>query len=165
MSLPDILILIVVLLFAFSGVRRGMMWELFTAIGLALGFLLVYAFRSDFQNLVVRFTPEGWPRQWVSVLVFLAAFLVVYLGFAAIGGKIHNKLEKTAFKWPDRVLGVLAGIAKGIVLIGLLVIATEWFDQGGHVKHFLNQSKLIRWGKTALYNMTHWESEEKREWI
>ncbi len=165
MPVIDIIILVILLLFALAGVRRGLLWELFTAIGLVLGFLLVYTFRADLQDLVIRLTDARWQREWLSVILFLAAFLTVYLGFAAIGRAIHNRLEKTPFKWPDRVLGVVAGIAKGVVLIALLVIAADWFDREGHVRTLLDKSKLVRWGKVAVYNMTHWESDEKKDLV
>lgn len=165
MSAPDLIILLILLGFALSGVRRGMIWEICTSVGLILGFWLTYRFRQDFIQLIVRYTDSGWERQWVVGLAFLAAFLLVYLGFAAIGHTLHNRIEKTAFRWPDRVLGVLAGIAKGILLIAMLVIATDMLDREGRVRDFIGQSKLVRWGRHLTYSVTHWEPSERRGWV
>ena len=165
MSFPDFLIIILLVIFAFSGVRRGAVWELLTAIGLALGFALTYYYRQEIMNLVVDLTDPGWQRQWVGGVIFLVFFLVVYLGFTTIGHRLHTKIETTSFKWPDRILGTLAGVLKGILLIALLVMATEWLDTQGSVKQFLWKSRLIRSGKRTFYNMTHWESPSQRKWV
>lgn len=165
MSLADLLIIVVLILFAVSGIRRGAAWELMTALGLGLGFALTYYFRQEIMDLVVDFTDPGWERQWGGGILFLVFFLVVYLGFTAIGHKLHHKLENTSFKWPDRVLGILAGILKGVLLIALLVMATEWLDAEGQMRRFLWKSKLIRWGKQSFYSATHWESPSTRKWV
>jgi membrane protein required for colicin V production len=165
MSLADFLIIILLLLFAVSGIRRGAVWEILTALGLGLGFLLTYIYRQEIMDLVVDLTDPGWERQWGGGIIFLIFFLVVYLAFTTLGHRLHDKIENTPFKWPDKVLGVLAGILKGMLLIALLVMATEWLDMEGQMKHFLYKSKLIRWGKRTVYSATHWESPSQRKWV
>lgn len=165
MSFPDLIILLLLLGFALSGVRRGMLWEIFTVIGLFLGFWLTFFLRGDIIDLVSRFVGPGWGRQWAVGIAFLATFLIVYLGFTAIGHAIHGKIEKTAFKWPDRVLGVIAGILKGAVLVGMLVAATDYLDRDGVVRAFTDQSKLIRWGRYLTHAITHWEPNGRSEWV
>jgi uncharacterized membrane protein required for colicin V production len=78
---------------------------------------------------------------------------------------IHKRIEKTSFKWPDRVLGVLAGIAKGVVLLAMLIMVTDLLDRDGSIREFLDQSKLIRWGRHLTYSITHWEPGGRNEWV
>jgi uncharacterized membrane protein required for colicin V production len=165
MCLADIVILILLVLFILSGIRHGFVWELFTTIGLLLGFGLTYYFRREILDLVLRISEPGWQRQWAGGLTFLFFFLVVYLGFAGIGHWVHDRLEKTPFKWVDAVLGSAAGALKGAVLIGLLVVAIEWL--GGHesLREQIGQSQILRWGKRAVYEITHWEPASKRQLV
>ena len=165
MSLVDFIIIVLLILFAVSGIRRGAVWELLTALGLGLGFALTYYFRQEIMDLVIDLTDPGWERQWGGGIIFLVFFLIVYLGFTAIGHRLHKWIETTPFKWPDKILGVLAGIVKGVLLIALLVMATEWLDTQGDMKQFLFKSKLIRWGKRTLNSATHWESPSQRKWV
>ena len=165
MSLADFLIIILLVLFALSGIRRGAVWEILTALGLALGFTLTYYFRQEIMNLVVDLTDPGWERQWGGGIVFMVFFLIIYLGFTTLGKHLHDKIESTPFKWPDRILGSLAGILKGILLISLLVMATEWLDTEGQVKQLIWKSRLIRWGKHTFHSVTHWESPSQRKWV
>ena len=165
MSLPDIIILLILLTFAISGVRRGFVMEMLTTIGLALGFGLVYYFRTDIIDLVLRILPEGWQRQWGGALVFLFFFMVVYLGFAKLGKRLAEGLHKTPLKWPDRILGLIGGLVKGALLIALLVVAIEWLGSAVRVRNWLWQSEIIRWGKREAVNLLHWESTERRKWV
>jgi len=165
MSFPDLIILLLLFGFALSGVRRGMVWEVLTAAGLFLGFWVTFFYRAELVDLVARFSDPGWERQWAAGLIFLASFLIVYLGFAAVGGLLHRKIEQTAFKWPDRVLGVVAGVLKGAVLLAMLVFATDMLDRDGSIRQFLDQSKLIRWGRHITHSISHWEPTGRGEWV
>ena len=60
MSLADLLIIIIIVLFGVSGIRRGAAWELMTALGLGLGFALTYYYRQAIMDLVVDLTDPGW---------------------------------------------------------------------------------------------------------
>jgi uncharacterized membrane protein required for colicin V production len=165
MNLADLIIIILLIMFVVSGIRHGLVWELFTTLGLLLGFGLTYYFRKELLDLVIRFSDPGWQRQWVGGLAFLVFFLAIYLGFAGIGRWIHEALAKTFLKWPDTILGSAAGALKGAVLIGLLVVALDWLGGGEAMRNFIYQSKIIRWGREAVYSMVHWEPASKRQWV
>jgi membrane protein required for colicin V production len=160
MHLLDIIIIFMLLLFAVGGIKRGLVWELLTTIGLVLGVIATYIYRLQLIELVVRFVGPGWQQQWAAGLIFLAFFLLIYIGFTAIGHALHKAIEKTPFKWPDRILGIVAGVAKGAMVVAFLVLSAESMDSTGDVRNYLNQSQLIRWGKEAAYTLTHWEAEE-----
>ena len=165
MNLPDILIAILLLLFALGGLRRGLVWELATAIGLLAGSALVYYYRAELVDLVLRLTQPGWQRHWGGSLLFLLVFLIVYLGFSVLGRHAHDGLAKTPFKWADRILGLAGGALKGAILIGLAVAMMDWMEGTVRVRHFLWDSEIIRWGKRTVYDVTHWESKQKRRWV
>jgi uncharacterized membrane protein required for colicin V production len=165
MTLPDILVILVLLVFALAGIRRGLVWELSTTIGLILGFGLTYYFRRDIMDLVFRLTDPGWQRQWGGGLLFLTFFLIIYLGFSAIGHALHEIISKTPLKWVDHILGLAAGLIKGAVLIGLLVAATSWLEGGSRLKNFLYDSRLIQWGKQQTYDWIHSETPAQKKWV
>lgn len=161
----DIIILIFLALFAFGGLRRGFVWELMTAVGLALGFVFTYYFRADLLDLTMRIAPPGWSRQWVAALAFLVFFLLIYLGFTAIGKYLREHLHKTPFKWPDRILGVAAGVLKGALLIGLLVMAMDWLSPQNQLRRYMDRSQIIRWGKRTVHGWIRWEPVSKRQLV
>jgi len=165
MSLPDLVVVALLLVFALSGIRHGVIWELFIVVGLLIGFALTYAFHGALMDLIMHISPIGWQRQWVGGVVFLTFFLIIYLGFAAIGHHLHEGISKTPFSWVDRLLGIVGGALKGAVLIGMLVATLEWAGGGGQVRQFIWNSQIIQWGEHTVYNVLHWESPKQRQWV
>jgi uncharacterized membrane protein required for colicin V production len=165
MSLPDLVVVAILLVFAVSGIRHGIVWELFIVIGLIFGFALTYMYHTALMDLVLRISQPGWQRQWIGGLVFLLFFLIIYLGFAAVGHHLHMAISKTSFSWVDRLLGIAGGALKGAVLIGMLVATVEWVGEGGRLREFIWQSHLIQWGKQTVNSIIHWESPAKKQWV
>jgi membrane protein required for colicin V production len=165
MTSADIIIIILLIMFALGGLKRGFVWELLTAGGLVLGFALTYYYRADLLDLVMRLLPAGWSQQWGTALAFLVFFLIIYLGFAAIGKYLHDRLHQTALKWPDRVLGVAAGALKGAILVALLVAATTLLSPNNPVRRFVSRSQIVVWGRHQAYDLLHWEPASKRRMV
>ncbi|MCC6476049.1 CvpA family protein [bacterium] len=165
MHILDILILVLLAGFAISGLKRGLVFELLVILGLGTSLFLTLMYQERLQDLAGRIAEPGWEMRWITGLVFLLFFLIVYLGFAFIGHKLHTLIDKTPFKWPDRILGIFAGAIKGAFLIGVLVTVLQWADNGGHMHNFLSKSQLIRWGRKVAHNITYWEPWGKGEWV
>lgn len=164
-ALADIIIVVLLLIFAFGGFKRGFVWEVLTTVGLVLGFALTYYYRADLLDLVMRIAPAGWSRQWTGALAFLVFFLIIYLGFTAIGRYLRELVHKTPLKWVDRVLGAAAGLLKGAVLIAMLVAMMEWLSPNNEARRFVSRSQIVRWGKQVTYGMFHWEPASKRQLV
>lgn len=165
MHILDILILFLLIGFGIGGIRRGFLFELMITIGLAASLILTLIFREELQELAGRFAEPGWELRWASGLVFLLFFLLIYLVFAYFGHRLHTWIDGTKLKWPDRILGLIGGTAKGIFLLAALVMVIQWADAGGQMRTFMNKSKFIRIGKQVAIDITHWESSEKRKWV
>jgi membrane protein required for colicin V production len=165
MSPADIIIIILLIIFAIGGLRRGFVWELLTISGLVLGFALTYYYRADLLDLVTRLLPTGWSRQWGAALAFLVFFLIIYLGFAAIGKYLHDRLHQTPLKWVDRVLGVALGALKGAILIAILVTAMDLLSPNNPVRQFASRSQIVRWGRQTVHDFLNWEPASKRQWV
>jgi membrane protein required for colicin V production len=81
---------------------------------------------------------------WVGRLVVLMLVLVV----GSVAGMLLTYFTRSMGLGPlDRVIGLLFGIVRGVVLVGLMVIGGELL----HLNHeeWWNRSKLIPYGETA----------------
>lgn len=165
MTLVDVIIVLILLFFAVAGLRRGAVWEILITIGLVAGFGLTWLLRGELLDLTMHLSQPGWQRRWVATVVFLAFFLIIYLGFAGIGRALHKQITSPAGKWIDRAIGLLAGLIKGVVLVALLVLAVEWMDTGSRMREYVYDSKLVRWGKQAAFHLIHWEPASKRTMV
>ncbi|MBM3324116.1 MAG: CvpA family protein [Calditrichaeota bacterium] len=146
-ALLDIIIFAIIVVFVVAGAKRGLVWELFTLAGFGLGLWIPYTFRSSIADFIARYTDSGQTRLVVTILAFLVVFSAIYITFSHIGSLLHKILEKILLGWLDRLLGALLGLVKGVVLVGLLVVAvflSPWHEQGGRL---VRESKILSWGK------------------
>jgi membrane protein required for colicin V production len=144
MTGADVLILLVLLGSMFIGLLRGFVRE---ATSLAFWVVAIWA--------AWRFAPMVEPHlggvltdprvaPWVGRLVVLVFVLLV--GWLA--GMILGYFTASMGLGPlDRIIGLIFGIVRGVVLIGLMVICAELL----HLNHeeWWNRSKLIPYGETA----------------
>ncbi len=81
---------------------------------------------------------------WVGRLVVLV--LVLLIGWV-IGMLLSYMTSSVGLGPLDRVIGLLFGIARGVVLVGLMVIGAELL----HLNHeeWWHRSKLVPYGETA----------------
>jgi membrane protein required for colicin V production len=144
MTVADVFILLILLGSVLIGLLRGFVRE-----GVSLVFWVIAIWAAW------RFGPQVEPRlgglladpsvaPWVGRLVVL--LLVLLVGW--IVGMLLGYLTRSMGLGPlDRVIGLLFGAVRGVVLVGLLIIGAELL----HLNHedWWNRSKLIPYGETA----------------
>jgi len=144
MTVADVLILVVLLGSTLIGLLRGFVRE---AVSLAFWIAAIWA-AWHFGRLVephlggLLADPNVAP--WVGRLVVLV--LVLLTGW--IVGLLLGYFTRSMGLGPlDRVIGLLFGIVRGALLVGLMIIGAELL----HLNHeeWWNRSKLIPYGETA----------------
>lgn len=124
----DIVLLAVVIAMAIKGAVSGFVAEFFSKAALivgAAGAVLLYAPLTPIVASVVG------SRSFPEAISFLAIFLALYLAV-----KLAQYLVGTAFRGEtmenlDRAIGLFLGIAEGVILVALILIALRaqpWFD-------------------------------------
>jgi hypothetical protein len=108
-------------------------------------------------GMVVGLWAAGWVSQWVgehwlgarpAVVFWVLRWLVALLaGLSALaiaqwsGERVGQWLRDGPFGWLDRLLGVAAGAALGVVLATLLVLVSVRLVPGGHLAASLAASR------------------------
>lgn len=131
MNLLDLLLLIPVVWLCIRGFSKGFIIELASLIGLVLGILAAWYFSGyviDFLKDYFTLT-EQVLRIIAYVVIFLAVMLVVYL----IGKAIEKVAEVVMLGWLNKLLGAIVGLAKGIVLVGIILFIFEKADPNNKV--------------------------------
>ncbi len=140
----DVLILLILLGSTLIGALRGFIRE---AVSLAFWILAIWAswkFGVMVQPHLGGLLAYPNVAPWVARLVVLT--LVLLLGWLV--GMLLSYFTRSMGLGPlDRVIGLLFGIVRGIVLVGLLVIGGELL-QLNH-QDFWVHSKLIPFGETV----------------
>ncbi len=144
MTGADVLILVVLVGSTLIGLMRGFVRE---AVSLVFWVVAIWA-AWKFGPLVVPhlggLLADPSVAPWVGRLTVL--ILVLLVGWV-IGMLLSLFTGSIGLGVLDRVIGLLFGIVRGMVLVGLLVIGAELL----HLNHeeWWNRSKLVPYGETA----------------
>ncbi len=144
MTGADVLILLVVSGSTCIGFLRGFVRE---AASLAFWIVAIWAawkFGPRVEPHLGGLLTDPSVAPWVGRLVVLVCVLVI----GWLVGMLLGLLTNSAGLGPlDRVIGLMFGIVRGVVLVGLMIIGAELL----HLNHeeWWNRSKLIPYGETA----------------
>jgi membrane protein required for colicin V production len=128
MTLLDFLLLIPVVWLCIRGATKGFIIELATLVGLALGILAAYFFADDLQEMIKGYFTLG--EKGVKILAYIIIFLVVMLIVWIAGKLVEKSVDMLALGWLNKLLGAIIGIAKGILIVCILLYILEKADPG-----------------------------------
>ncbi len=127
MTAADWLMIAVIGFSVLVAAAQGFMYELFSLAGVIAGYLLAawgYAQVAPWYEPYVK-TP------WVASLCgFLTIFFVVVLLAGSIGRIARFGMKEAGLRWFDRVLGAMFGLARGVALVMVIVLAVASFSPG-----------------------------------
>jgi membrane protein required for colicin V production len=113
----DVVLAVVLALFALRGFQRGFSREIFALLGLVGG---VAAAAALYADAAVMLPPEV-PDIVRPALAFAGIFLGVALAAKLVGMLVHRLLGLTLLSPLDRVAGILFGAAKGAAMLVMAV--------------------------------------------
>ena len=118
MNLFDIIILVVLILFALKGVVRGLVNEAFSLTGLILGGWVAYRF-YPVLSVPIR-TTLHLPAHVSAFLAFMLLLLVTGIVAHIVGNILTAALKLVMLGSINRLGGILIGAAEGALLLCML---------------------------------------------
>ena len=145
----DYVIIGIITLSALIGLLRGLVREALSLTAWVVAIWVAVEFSGRFAPLLT---------QYISVpsLRLIAAFAALFLGILILIGIINfiivRLLAKTGLGGTDQMLGVVFGIARGVVVIAILVLlggATPfpkdpWWGQSMLIVYFEDMAVIVR---------------------
>lgn len=134
-----------VVLIGLLGLRcmaKGFVGELSSMASLIAGILAAILFYRPAGELFVSWGLAAKPAAFPEVLGFLASFFVVFLAVKLIGRAVSEGVEAAEMGGIDRGLGLLLGLAEGLLLVCLVLIAMNLLEP--KLKSVSGYSKLLR---------------------
>jgi len=120
MNLIDVVLAVLCVGFAVSGIFSGLARQLFSVGGVVAGHLVGIRFYGNAASTLHLSFKYG------EVVGYLVVFLAVYLVFRLFGTVIEGRIRGSNLSGSDRLAGMIAGLAKGalvsVLLVFLLVI-------------------------------------------
>lgn len=150
MNWLDLLLLAVVVFFAFAGWQKGLVRQLFDVAGVIASYLVALRYGNEFILWLDSFLPLGlWFNQLLPQMtaqgINLADVIVRIIGFALLFGAVTfifrfaGNIAHHIFSLPilgllnglaGMVLGGIKGILLGIIIVGLMtLVGTPFFVQ------------------------------------
>ncbi len=143
MTGADVLIVLVVVASTIVGLARGFIREAVALAFWIVGLWMAWTFGYLVEPFLGGYLAEPSVRPWVGRLAVLVAVLAVgYL----VGLVLRYFTHGVGLGAIDRVIGMLFGILRGLVLVGVIVICGELL----HMNHepWWHRAKLIPYGET-----------------
>ena len=160
MNYLDIIIAIILILFAIGGLKNGIIREAFSLVAFLGG--IYGAFKlSDFVGKwlseVINVSPE-----WMSVISFIIVFIALALLINWLGGMLAKLVESLSLGFVDKIGGLVFGIAKGFLLIGVLILLLDFFGIKDVLKEETREgSKLYKTSE----QVAKWIYDNKDGWL
>lgn len=155
MQVIDYALLAVLLVSALVGVLRGLVREALSLAGWVAAFWCAARFGSAASGLLEPFIAQPVFRLWASRLV---VFVGVLFAASLLGWLLGYMVRNSVITGTDRLLGMLFGVARGVLIAGLLVLALEL--AGFAAEPWWRQSKLIPYAAAVGQAMR--DAAEKR---
>ncbi len=128
MNWLDIVIVLVIVFFASSAFRAGLIREVVTLVSVAVGVVIAGLFYDDLARDVLVFIDNEKTALIVSFLVLLGA---VYLAGQLIAVMLKQAASLLFLGWADHAGGALFGLIKGLIVVEVLLILLVTYPQLG----------------------------------
>ena len=122
MTVIDWVIVAILLISTFEGLRRGLISSIFSLAGLVLGFILANRFYTVFMPLFTRLLHQDWIAELCS---YLTAIFIVVVAMSILGHLLRRAAHAIGLGWIDRLLGGTFGLLRGalLVVLGFIIVA------------------------------------------
>lgn len=149
MNWVDFVLLGIICVSLLISLARGFVREAFSLAAWILAFWVSWTF---FRELAVHFEP------WVSVpslqlgLAFATLLLVTLILGAMVNFLVSQLVEKTGLTGTDRLFGLFFGVARGVLLVAILVLLAgltplpndPWWQESQLIPYFQELAVWLR---------------------
>ena len=160
MNYLDIIIGIILILFAIGGLRNGIIREAFSLLAFVLGIygaMKLSDYVGKWLGEIINVSPD-----WMSVISFIIVFIALALLINWLGNMLASFIESLNLGFIDKLGGAVFGVAKGFLLVGVAILLLDFFG----IKDVLNEETCE---KSKFYKNSEkvatWIYENKDGWI
>jgi membrane protein required for colicin V production len=136
----DVVLAVLLALFALRGFFRGFARELFALLGLVGGVALALTRYAEAAEML----PPSVPPDLRPVLAFLILFFAVVLAARLVGALVRYLLGMVLLSPLDRLAGAVFGAAKGVAIVGGLLMLLRAIAPSATIERALGESVVMR---------------------
>lgn len=142
MNILDIIILIPVAWFGYKGFTKGFFQEAASVVALLLGVLAAIHLSYWLSQLLASWFDTTW--KYLPITSFLIVFLLVIIVVHLIAKALTKASSKASLGIFNKLLGLVLGAAKVLIILGVLILIINRFDpQGYYINNEVKKGSLI----------------------
>ena len=141
MNYIDIIILVLLVAFGIGGLRKGIITEAATLLGLGLGLYGAFHFSDFTAEQLVKFVEID--QKYMNVISFAVTFIVVAVLVFLLGKLVAKLVKAINLGFVDKIGGFLIGLAKGVLISSLLVMLLNALNLNSVIKDQTKQESLL----------------------
>ena len=141
MNYLDIIIAIVLFLFGWKGLRKGLVIEVVTLLALGVGIYGAMRF-SDFTAERLQEVMTIQPK-YLNTVSFILTFILLVIAVNVIGRAVKKTIHSLNLGSFDRLGGFLFGAAKGVLLCSTLVLVLNNLQFMGLIKEEVRKESYL----------------------
>jgi membrane protein required for colicin V production len=126
MNFLDILFIIFIVWFAYQGFKRGFIIELASLAALVLGIYAALHFSDYAADILINNFDMG--PKYVPLTAFIITFVVVIIVVFFIGKILEKLVNMVALGFLNKMAGLFFGILKAAVLISIVLLIINHFN-------------------------------------
>jgi membrane protein required for colicin V production len=156
LSTVDIALIIIFLIGAFGGYRKGFLSELFSLLGIILGILAGFKLMG-----IAMITLSGYydiDDQVLPYVAFGVVFLLVVVIISLLGGLLKSSIEKTVLGNADQLAGSVLGLFKTAFMVSVVIWITSSLKLNVP-EHWSENSWLYPMTASLAPTVTSWVAE------
>ena len=153
MNVLDLVIGIILLLFAFAGFRKGIVLEAFYLASFIVGIYGAMYFSDIVANWMSGFVEVG--KEYLAVIAFVVTFVLFVVLIRILGRLVSGLVSAISLGFIDKLGGLFFGIVKGALLTSIIIMIMNIFGITNLIrKDIRNGSKLYTYTE-SLANMLY----------
>jgi membrane protein required for colicin V production len=126
MGVLDIIVLCLIGLLVFNGIRKGFIISLASLVELGLGIFAAVYFSNYIEKILSdNLHPSG---SWLPILSFALTFLVVVIIVMLIGKALEKMVDLVGMGILNHIFGGIFGLLKGVLFVSVLLFVITAMD-------------------------------------
>ena len=118
MNYYDILAGIVLLLAAYKGFKRGLVFELISIAGLIIAIYFAFKFSDIAESYLLQYAKDI--EKFIPLISFIIVFFIILLVIVLMGKVVEKLLNFTGLGIFNKLFGLTFGAIKAALIIGIL---------------------------------------------
>src|SRR5262245_58685687 len=144
MNATDYLVIAAVLISALVGAMRGFLREAVALVTWLLALFVAWHFADLIEPHLGGLLAGSYVKTWAARVIIV--ILILLLG-AAVGAILNHFVRLSIFSGMDRFLGLVFGLLRGVVLLGVFVILGQVLRLDG--ERWWTRSLMIPYGESV----------------